>query len=112
MKYLIVLVSLSLMSCTNAKLVNTRGFANNPHAPINETKGGTMKYENSGSRWRMEAKRNNAYEAMYKTCQGKYKIVREYQETEAFVGTNRPGGLAFSFPENFVYLDFQCEVTQ
>lgn len=88
-----------------AQLVAKRG-GGGEYAPVNEAKGGTVKYNSTG--FGAEGRRQDAYKTMFKHCGGPYKVLRE--------DTRREGSSAIVtgpavnvITQDWTYFDFECQ---
>jgi len=104
----LAIIALTLSGC-GATMVATRGGSPSANAPINEGKGGTIRYyTNSMSK----SDREDAYRQMKKFCNGPYTITSETINSRASGGVvipNQFGAVYSGGSQQYVYLNFECE---
>jgi hypothetical protein len=107
MKALLAAMVISLTGCS-AQMVQTRGIEKSQYAPVNEGKGGTIRYLAQGARSVLDQRRQSAYKQMHDKCGGAYRIVGEQIRSEA--GSAMPiMGVMYYDQERWTYIDFECE---
>ena len=89
MRTALVALTISLTACS-ASNVNLRGPSSSAYAPANDSGvTGEISYCNGGAKSVRDARRNDAYEKMYKQCGGAYEIVKEEDQPPAFCAAER-----------------------
>lgn len=91
MSRLLFPLMLLFAGCT-AQMVTTRG--DSPYGPINEAPGGHIRYPAEGGDSASRTLREDAYRQMYAQCDGRYRILLEWDEvdgaiTRAWLHTSR-----------------------
>jgi len=72
--------------------------------PVNK-QFGLIKYRLSTRK--RDANREHAFKQMYETCQGKYKIISEKQET-VFGGMVPIGNMMIADNDEYMFIEFEC----
>jgi hypothetical protein len=111
--YFGITMALLLTGCA-AEMVNFRN-PSSQYAPLNETRGGTIKYQLNDVSENITMMREDAYKQMYQACEGPYKIVREYEGNRETVGSVIPVGsiaLVNSGRIPYQFIEFECEDSQ
>ena len=99
---------LGLVVGCGASMVVAPGASGSRHAPVNEgSLGGVIKYRNQGFASVVKARREDAYQQMYATCGGSYRIDAEGPRTEGGVVTPVGNGAEYS-SEEYWYIQFSC----
>jgi hypothetical protein len=103
----LALICLLAMSSTaySAQLISKRGESSDPYAPVNEKRGGTVKYNSTGIG--RDGRRKSAYKEMYNYCSGPYKIVSEDMRKESH-GTVMNYPMMMTMNQDWTYFDFEC----
>jgi hypothetical protein len=105
MKYIFFLFVLT--SCATSTMVQSPHHKSK-YAPKNYAQTGTMKYLAQGADSIIEARREDAFKAMWTQCGGEYEITREYRDKDNIsTQANAFGGHNVNH-SNYVYMDFKC----
>ena len=106
MKTIVILGSLLLLGCA-ADMMETRGDTVKLFGQ-KETRGGVIRYLNTGmDSWR-KRRRANAEGQMKQYCKGPYRIVAEGPRSK--FGADMPIGKSVSFEvDQYWYISFDCE---
>ena len=76
----LLMLCLTFIGC-GSSMVTTRSNRRDAYAPVNESRGGTIRYILNGFTTKA-AGRRSAYEKMFNQCGGSYRIDSEYQSKE------------------------------
>ena len=93
-------LALSIASGSSVEHVKNKGALEqaDPYAPVNEGKGGTVKYFVTAFNSKTNANRREAYKAMHDACGGDFRIVEERQVKETLLGQE----------QDWVHVDYEC----
>lgn len=75
------------------------------YAPKGHQETGIVKYLNTGMDWVIEQRREDAYRAMYESCNGSYQITREGNQTQFQASWS-------SWDQNYWMIEFKCVPAQ
>lgn len=106
-----VLLLSSVLGCARAYVATETRKTDSAYAPINEKNGGTVLYLNEGMASVKKRRRQNAYEKMFKSCNGPYKIVNEHTTNKQEASFSVPAGFPgtrYESNQDYVYIDFEC----
>ncbi|MGE4131886.1 MAG: hypothetical protein AB7F86_09620 [Bdellovibrionales bacterium] len=110
MRFFVMTMILSSISCATSTMVNSPNQSPSKFAPVNEaTRAGTVKYLNQGASFVVKARREHAYEQMFKSCNGKYKIVSEGPRAEGGIAMPMGSGTYYDQTE-YWYISFECVI--
>lgn len=104
---------LIFLAACGAQLVGRRGQSQ--YGPMNEKRGGEIKYLREGARAVIEGRRENAYQQMFNECDGRYLITREWDESDGpttnGVAKTRGNTTAWSsttYSSTYHFIAFEC----
>lgn len=109
MRKLFALSPIFLIIATGACTADfvTKTGSTSAYAPVNEVRGGEIKYLNQGAESIRQARRNDAYQKMSEYCGGKYKITTEGERAgDSLVAADAAGASVMT--EHYWHIRFEC----
>ena len=98
-----------LTGCTTTQLIMSPGGESSEYAPINEAmRPGLIRYVWSEERETEHERRMDAYEQMWKACNGKYRLLDEEARTEPTGLLTTPNGNGHVTTITYWYIEFEC----